>query len=202
MNEKKNRSEISDTEDFKLIRAFLDDDKKAFDALVIKYKDRVFNLCYRFLGNYDEADDAAQETFVKVFKGLDKFQFKSSFFTWMYRIAMNTCKNKTVSMKYRFHKHMIPLDKPRTMDHEAAPIEIEDNKHSPEKMLERKEREYFIYKAINSLPGKQKRLIVLRDIEGLPYEEIVEITGYKLGTVKSKLARARESLRAKLKGVF
>ena len=192
----------SDQEDKKLINAFLEEDRTAFDKLILKYKDKVFNLCYRFMGDYDEADDAAQETFVKVYRNLKKFRFESSFSTWIYRIAVNTCKNKMSSLNYRINQQMIRLDKPKTSSNGVYPMEIEDHTHSPERLVERKEKQQLIQKAINSLPGKHRRLVVLRDIEGLSYEEIVGITGNKLGTVKSKLARARELLRKKLKGVF
>ena len=200
MNEKTlNKSE---QEDKKLINAFLEEDMTGFDKLILKYKDKIFNLCYRFMNDYDEADDAAQETFVKVYRNLKKFRFESSFSTWIYRIAVNTCKNKMSSLNYRINQQMIRLDKPKTSNNGVYPMEIEDYTHSPERLVERKEKQHIIQKAINSLPVKHRRLVVLRDIEGLSYEEIVEITGNKLGTVKSKLARARELLRKKLKGVI
>ena len=202
MNREKNRSNRSEQEDQRLIRAFLNDDMASFDKLVLKYKDLIFNLCYRFLNNYEEADDCAQDTFVKVYRGLSSFRFESSFSTWVYRIAVNTCKNKTASMKYRIDRAMIRLDKPKEFDNGVYPMEVEDDTHSPEKLVEKKEQSRIIQRAIDTLPHKQKKVIVLRDIEGLAYEQIVEITGHKLGTVKSKLARAREMLRNKLEGVI
>ncbi len=202
MNREKKKTDLFNAEDFKLIHSFLEDDIQAFNRLVLKYKDRIFNLCYRFLGDYDEADDAAQESFVKVYRNLKKFKFESSFFTWLYRITVNTCKNKMSSLNYRINQQMIRLDKPRTSNNGVYPVEIENHTHSPDRLFERKEKQQLIQKAVNSLPGKQQRLVVLRDIEGLSYEEIVEITGYKLGTVKSKLSRARQLLRKKLKEVI
>ncbi|MBN1897434.1 MAG: sigma-70 family RNA polymerase sigma factor [Spirochaetes bacterium] len=187
-------------EDFELIKAFLSSKKEAFDKLVLKYQDLVFNVCFRFFGNHDEADDCSQETFIKVYKSMKNFKFQSSFSTWLYRIAMNTCKNRLASLEYRFSKKMIRLDK--NPDEEGKTIDVQDDTYSPITIVERQEKEKMIQQAINKLPSDQKQVIVLRDIENLSYEEIVKITDLKLGTVKSKLARARESLRDKLKGVI
>ncbi len=189
-------------EDQRLIQNFQTSDKKAFDTLVLKYKNKIFNLCYNFLGNYDDADDIAQETFVKVYYGLKNFNFQSSFSTWLYRIAVNTCKNKVSAFSYRLRKKTFDLDRPKEFFNGVVSKEIPDHHSSPESVYERKELNHYIQKAIQSLPGKQKSLVLLCDVENLSYEEIVKITGYKLGTVKSKLARARELLRKKLKGVW
>lgn len=182
-------------DDRALIYAFCaEQDKDAFDRLVIKYQDKVFNLCYRFMGNYHDANDCAQDTFVKVFRSLKKFKGESEFSTWLYRIAVNTCKNKLSSLTYRVSKMMVRLDKPRT--------EIKDESNSPEAEFEQSEKGRQIQKAIDALPEDYKTVVVLRDIEGLSYEEIAQITGYNIGTVKSKLARARGRLREKLEGLI
>ena len=179
------------TEDQGWIEAFqAQEDRDVFDRLVIKYKDKVFNLCYRFMGSYHDAHDCAQDTFVKVYRSLKYFRFESSFSTWLYRIAVNTSKNRLGSLTYRFSKVMVRLD---------PPLEIEDRSQSPEAVFNQKEKAAVIQKAIDALPTDQKTVVVLRDIEGLSYEEIAEITKYNLGTVKSKLARARERLRKKLR---
>ncbi len=192
--------EIKDREDDVLIGAFLDGKNDAFDKLVLKYKDRVFNLCYRILGDYEEADDCAQDAFVKMYRSLHRFRFEAAFSTYLYRIAVNTCKNKLKSKEYRYSRKMVRLANPK--EEGMHTIEIRDESLSPLTQLERKEKENIVQEAINSLPPEQKNLVVLRDIEGLSYEEIVRVTGYKLGTVKSKIARAREKLRDKLKGLI
>ena len=93
-----NRQDVhANDEDALLVRAFNSGEKPAFDKLVLKYKDKVFNICYRFLNDYEEANDCAQETFVKIYRSLKNFRFESSFSTWLYRIAVNTCKNKITS---------------------------------------------------------------------------------------------------------
>ncbi|MBU1486579.1 sigma-70 family RNA polymerase sigma factor [bacterium] len=182
-------------DDITLIKAFCAGDKAAFDKLVGKHKDKVFSLCYRFLGDYEEANDCAQEAFVKAFRSLKRFKQRSAFSTWIYRIAVNTCKNRVTSLEYRSSKKM------RRLDDESC-IQIRDESHSPVARLERKEKEMLIQKAINSLPKEQKAVIVLRNIQGLSYKEVAEITGYNSGTVKSKLSRAREQLKMKLRGVI
>ncbi|MDY6969474.1 MAG: sigma-70 family RNA polymerase sigma factor [Spirochaetota bacterium] len=192
----------SHLEDKKLINDFQDDITIAFDKLVIKYKDKVFNLCYRLLGDYDEANDCAQETFIKVYKNLNKFKFKSTFSTWLYTITINTCKNRFSSLEYRNNKKIVRIDNPGRTKETVKSLEISDNSFNPETKLERKERKKVIQDAIDSLPQNQKILIILRDIEGKSYDEIVEITGLRLGTVKSKLARARHHLRGLLRGAI
>lgn len=201
MDEKIQKSAGSLGEDAILIRAFKGGDKTAFDKLVLKHKNKLFNLCYRFLGDYQEANDSAQETFIKVYESLKKFRFESTFSTWLYRIAVNTCKNKLKSSGYRRKKKMVWLDNPGWPDNSQPAIEVQDETYSPEKELEKKERMRMIQEAINTLPTEQKEVVTLRDIEGLSYGEIVEITGFNIGTVKSRLARARLDLRKKLRSV-
>jgi len=192
-----------DTEDdAELVKAFQSGNRAAFDKLVLRHKDRVFNLCYRFMGDYQEADDSAQDVFVKVFRSLKRFRLESSFSTWLYRIAVNTCKNRLKSMEYRFRKKIVQLDSSEVPGECVHPIKTADESQSPGAELEKKEMLKAVQKAIDSLPAGQKEVVVLRDIEGLSYEEITNITGYKPGTLKSKLARARLGLRENLRGVI
>jgi RNA polymerase sigma-70 factor (ECF subfamily) len=202
MNENFKNPARSPREDAVLIRAFQGGDKAAFDELVLKHQHKLFNLCYRVLGDYQEANDSAQETFIKVYRSLKKFRFESAFSTWLYRIAVNTSKNKLKSAEYRQKKKMVPLDNPASVHNSSPAIGIQDEAHSPAMELEKKERMRVIQEAINALPPEQKVVVTLRDIEGLSYEEIVAITGVNPGTVKSRLARARLDLRKKLRSVI
>jgi RNA polymerase sigma-70 factor (ECF subfamily) len=186
--------------DSTLIKSFLGGDERAFDSLVNRYKNKVFNICFRMLGDYEEADDSAQETFIKVFRALKGFRFESSFSTWLYRIAVNTCKNKLSSLKYRFNRMMVRLDKPARNGNAGVGIEVQSKGAAPHNSIERRERELLIQRALDSLPKEQKMVVVLRDVEGLSYEEVARVTGLARGTVKSKLSRARDKLREKLKG--
>jgi len=202
MSENFKKSARSPREDAILIRAFQGGDKAAFDEIVLKHQHKLFNLCYRFLGDYQEANDSAQETFLKVYRSLKKFRFESSFSTWLYRIAVNTSKNKLKSAEYRHKKKTVSLDNLVSQYNGSPAIKIQDETHSPAMELEKKERIRVIQEAINALPPEQKAVVTLRDIEGFSYEEIVEITGFNPGTVKSRLARARMDLRKKLRSVI
>jgi len=198
MKENKKTSQSSARKDVELIKAFQAGKKAAFDELVLSHKDKVFNLCYWFVGDYQDANDLAQDVFFKAFKALKNFRFESAFSTWIYRIAVNTCKNRLKSFQYRLKKKFVHLN--NTAAKSNPGVEIADESSSPEIELGKKERMRLIKAAINSLPSNKKAVVVLRDIEGLSYEEISSVTGFNLGTVKSKLARARQDLREKLKG--
>ncbi len=190
---------VSPDPDAGFVRAIQSGDMAAFDHLVIKHKDKLFNMVYWLLGDYQEANDCSQEIFIKVFKSLKKFRFESSFSTWLYRIAINTCKNRLRSSAYRWKKKTVSLENPGSSEQGNRSYEIRNGSPSPENKLEKKEKIMLIQKAVNALPQEQNRVIVLRDIQGLSYQEIADITGLNLGTVKSRLARARLVLRERLK---
>jgi RNA polymerase sigma-70 factor (ECF subfamily) len=202
MNEEIKKPVGGPKEDAVLIREFCEGDKAAFDSLVLKHKDRLFNLCYRLLGDYEEANDSAQETFIKVYRSLRNFRLESAFSTWLYRIAVNTCKNKLKSSAFRQKRRMVPLENPISANRSTPSREIQDDSQSPAMALEKKERMRVIQEAINALPAEQREVVTLRDIEGFSYEEVARITGFNLGTVKSRLARARLSLRKRLRSVI
>ena len=199
MNEEITNSTGSREKDVELVKAFQVGDRTAFDALVLKHKDKVFNLCYWFLGDTQEANDSAQDTFIKVYRSLKKFRLESAFSTWLYRIAANTCKNRLKSLEYRHNKKIAWLDNPGEIEGGQYSAEIHDKSPSPMIDFEKKERMMLIQRAIASLPTDQRTVVVLRDIEGLSYEEVANITGLNFGTVKSRLSRARQQLRKKLR---
>jgi RNA polymerase sigma-70 factor (ECF subfamily) len=192
----------SSGDDALLIKAFQRGDKKAFDGLVIRHKDRIFNLCYRFLGDCEEANDSAQETFVKAFGSLNTFRLESAFSTWLYRIAVNACKNKLVSSAYKAKRKTVSLDNPANPSDGPLPMEIPNGAPSPLARMEEKEKMVLVQRALDALPTEFKIVVTLRDVEGFSYEDIAEITGLNLGTVKSRIARARTDLRNKLRGVL
>ena len=192
----------SSGDDALLIEAFQRGDKKAFDELVIRHKDRIFNLCYRFLGDYEEANDSAQEAFVKAYGSLNTFRLESAFSTWLYRIAVNACKNKLGSAAYRAKRKTVSLDNPGNNEDGPLPMEIQNGTPSPLARMEEKEKMALVQRALDTLPTEFKMVVTLRDVEGLSYEEIAEVTRLNLGTVKSRIARARTDLRNKLRGVL
>jgi RNA polymerase sigma-70 factor (ECF subfamily) len=140
MNEVAEKSIGSMEEDAVLVKAFQGGDKIAFDTLVLKHKDKLFNMVYWFLGDYQEANDCAQETFIKVFKSIKTFRFESAFSTWLYRIAINTCKNRLKSSAYRWKQKTVPLENPGDAAGGGASSEIRNNAPSPAIELEKKEK--------------------------------------------------------------
>ena len=199
MNNRIKKADESSHADTMLIRTVQAGDMAAFDELVLRHKDRLFNLVYWFLGDYQEANDCAQETFIKAFKSINGFRFESTFSTWLYRIAVNTCKNRLKSSAYRWKKKTVSLETSGSKNGNPF-FEIVNGSPTPVMALEKKERMIRIQKAINSLPEEQNQVVVLRDIQGLSYQDISNITGLNLGTVKSRLARGRLELKNKLKG--
>jgi len=200
INIEKMTSNDNPENDSDLVYSFKSGDHSAFEKIVLKYQDRVYNLCYRFLGDIQEAEDSAQEAFIKVYKALKGFKQKSSFYTWLYRIVINTCKNRVKSLEYRRSKSRVSIDDDQEKrDHGVSGII--DKNNLPDTNLEQKEKINRIQEAINSLPPDQKTVVILRDIEGLSYDEIADVTKNRLGTVKSKLSRARLGLRNRLEGI-
>ena len=188
-------------EDFLLVRAFQGGNKEAFDKLVLKHKDRLFNLCYRYLSDYEEANDSSQDAFIKAYTGLKRFRFECTFSTWLYRIAVNTCKNKIQSSEFRQKKKRVSLEVGANPEADGPGMDLQNGSVSPARQLEEKERRKILMGAVDRLPPEHKEMITLRDIEGLSYEEIVEVTGLNPGTVKSRLSRARLDLASKLRGI-
>jgi RNA polymerase sigma-70 factor (ECF subfamily) len=200
MNHRIKKPSNSSRVDTVLIRAVQAGDMAAFDELVLKHKDRLFNLVYWFLGDYQEANDCAQETFIKVFKSIKKFRLESTFSTWLYRIAINTCKNRIKSSAYKWKKKTVSLETSNGSKNGNPFSEIVNGSPTPAMAFEKKERMMRIQNAINSLPEEQNKVVVLRDIQGLSYQDISDITGLNPGTVKSRLARGRLALKNQLKG--
>lgn len=187
--------EPGDAEDFQWIGSFKSGKEEGFNRLVLKHKDRIFGLCLRLMaGDRDEAEDAAQETFVKVYQGLKDFRMESRFSSWVYRIAVNTCKNRLVSRPYR--------DSRRHRDLDAADSDGAPSAPSPDQVLEAKGKRERIEEAIARLPEEQRILVVLRDVEGRSYEEIAGTTGLNPGTLKSRLNRGRRQLQEWLREYF
>jgi len=170
-----------------------------FDALVVKYEKKIFNVIYRMLGDYEEATDLTQETFISAFKHYDRFRGDSKVFTWLYQIARNLCINRVRQRERQRGMRFESLDQPReTDDDDGLTREIADWSQSPQIVLESNELREKMMAAINSLPPDYKEVLVLREFEGLTYNEIVEQTGLTLENVKTRLSRARGMLRRKL----
>ena len=183
-----------------LIRKLRERDPQAFREIVSRYRDRVYNLTYRMLGSHEEAEDLAQETFITVFKSIDTFRGDAKFGTWLYRITANLCKNRIKYLSRRHHRNQAEYNEEVVTGGgmREAQLTTGTPTPSPQKQLETMELEQFFRQAIQSLDEDQRLLVVLRDIEGLHYEEIFSITNVPVGTIKSRLHRARMILRKKM----
>ncbi len=172
-------------------------DESAFNELVSVYERRVFALVFRMLGRRDEAEDLAQEVFVQVFKAIDQFRGESKLSTWIYRIAVNLCKNRTKYLSRRHASHQEDVD----AMHERAPLTAAKgvsvgDVSRPDELVEGMQLEVVVKRAIAMIEPEFREVLVLRDVEDLSYEEIAAITGLPDGTVKSRIHRARAQLRA------
>ena len=165
-------------------------DKRAFDALVIKYQSRIVKVITRYLHDPVEAMDVAQEAFIKAYRALPNFRGESAFYTWLYRIAINTAKNHLVSMGRRPPQDDIEASE---AEYYEGPSALKDTA-SPEKMVLRDEIEQVIFNAIEALPDDLRTAITLRELEDMSYEEIAEAMDCPVGTVRSRIFRAREAI--------
>jgi RNA polymerase sigma-70 factor, ECF subfamily len=170
-------------------------DKKAFDVLVLKYQQRIVKLITRYVRNQDEALDVAQETFIKAYRALPNFRGDSAFYTWLYRIAINTAKNHLASQGRRPPTSDIDADDAVQYEPGARLRNYDD----PEKLAHRDQVEKVIYDTIDALPEDLRTAIVLREMEGLSYEEIAQTMECPIGTVRSRIFRAREAIENSLK---
>lgn len=170
-------------------------DKKAFDLLVIKYQNRVVNLVSRYVRDVTDAQDIAQEAFLKAYRALPNFRGDSAFYTWLYRIAINTAKNHVASRARRPQEVQTIGPDDETFDYDDALKEVE----TPENLLLTDEIQRTILNAIEELPDDLRLAITLREVEGLSYDEIAEAMTCPIGTVRSRIFRAREAIDVRLK---
>jgi RNA polymerase sigma-70 factor (ECF subfamily) len=174
-----------------LISAAQHGDVEAFNQLVRLYERRVYNLCYRMLGDGEAAADVSQEVFIAAYRHLPRFR-GTQFRAWLLRIAANACYDVLRSRKRRA---AISLDAAREPDDQRPGFDLPDTGESPDAVVLRRELGSFLMQSLAQLPEEQRIVVVLSDIEGLAYEEIAQATGMQLGTVKSRLSRARARLR-------
>ena len=173
-------------------------DKKAFDLLVLKYQLRVSKLVSRFLRNQSDVPDVVQDAFIKAYRALPNFRGDSAFYTWLYRIAINTAKNHLVAQSRKSPANSI--DAQEAEDYGAS--EWLKEYASPEREALASELEATIHQAMGELPSDLREAITLREIEGLSYEEIASVMDCPIGTVRSRIFRAREAIDSKLEPIL
>ena len=195
---KRLKAQVSDP-DWELIERFLKGEEAGFNQLVLNYQNRVYGLCYRIMGSLEEAEEIAQEVFITVYNSLSEFRGDSRFSTWLYRITVNHCKNRLKYLGRRGYFQSDSLDQGLETEDGEFSRQMESEDFSPLERLEQKEVERLVQGKIMELDEEQRAMILLRDLEGLSYQEISEILGLKEGTVKSRIHRARLELKEKLK---
>lgn len=191
MNERIGASEQIDRE---LVLRVQQGEKAAFDHLVRKYQHKIIQLVNRYVKDPSEAQDVAQETFIKAYRALAGFRGESAFYTWLYRIAINTAKNYLVSRTRRFYDHEIDVDDAEQLEG-ATQLKTID---TPEQQLMSDEIAVAIKAAIDKLPEDMRVAIMLRELEGMSYEDIAVTMDCPVGTVRSRIFRAREAIDKKL----
>lgn len=184
-----------DENDQQLVQRVQKGDRSAFDLLVLKYQHRVLKLIGRFVSNPAEAEDVAQDAFLKAYRALPSFRGESAFYTWLYRIAINTAKNSLVANRRRPVDFDLDLQDPDQFDRHAKLKEVD----TPERVLLTEEIRQVVEGAMEQLPEDLRTAIVLRELDGLSYEEIAEAMDCPVGTVRSRIFRAREAIDKRLK---
>ena len=179
-------------EEAKIIRAVVDGNTNAFEDLVLEYQKQVYHITLKMTGNEEDAFDLSQETFLKAFRALPTFRGEAGFGSWLYRMAANLCIDFLRKKKRQGAGQIISLDAGE--DEDRRPPELPDLRYEPQSALEKKELREKVQAGLKKLPDEQRLILVLRDVEGFSYQEISDALKIELGTVKSRIYRARAHL--------
>jgi len=193
----KEGAELSKLTDEQLILCFQEGNADAYTEIVNRYKDRLVNFIYRYVGSFDESEDIVQDTLVKVYVSKHLYKEVAKFSTWIYTIAINLAKTKVIK-KQKYKTFSINS----AYEDEDKDFDIPDEGYLPDTDANSVFQEKYILKALDSINEDYKKLIILRDIEDFSYEEICEMTGLPMGTVKSRINRGREKLQELLKDIY
>jgi len=178
-------------DDSELVIRFLDGEERAFNELVERYNGRLLNFVYRTTGDRQRAEDLVQETFIRVYRHIHRFDTNRKFSTWIYTIASNLAKNE---LRNRSRNPLVLFQTiKKNWEADERPLEWEDNTYRPDDLFRKRHLKQLVDEAVTHLPDHHRTVFVLREMEGKTYEEIAEITGCNLGTVKSRLNRARNN---------
>jgi RNA polymerase sigma-70 factor, ECF subfamily len=185
------RRRLRELTDSDVVQSFLDGDQRSFGELVRRYDNRLINFVYRTVGDRERAQDLVQETFVRVYRHLERFDQSKKFSTWIYTIASNLAKNE---LRNRSRNPLVLFQAlKQNWDADHRPLEWEDTHYKPDDLFRKRHLREKVEEAVAQLPEHHRMVFVLRELEGKTYEEISDITGVNLGTVKSRLNRARNN---------
>jgi RNA polymerase sigma-70 factor (ECF subfamily) len=186
---------MTDLQERDLIRKAKQGDMLAFEELILKHEKIVYNLALRMMNHSEDAMDISQEVFLKAYRSLSNFDERSAFSTWLYRITHNTCIDE---IRKRKGKQTYSLEEDLESEDGSMQRQVADDGDTPEESLMRKEQKSEILRALDTLSEEHKAAIILRDVKGMSYEEIAEILELTLGTVKSRINRARNQLKSEI----
>ena len=186
---------MTDLKERELIRRAKQGDMLAFEELILQHEKIVYNLALRMMNHSEDAQDISQEVFLKAYRSLQNFDERSAFSTWLYRITHNTCIDE---MRKRKGKQSYSLEEELESADGSLQRQVADAGDTPEESLMRKEQKSEILQALDTLSEEHKAAIILRDVKGMAYEEIAEILELSLGTVKSRISRARNQLKTEI----
>ncbi|OPY93442.1 MAG: ECF RNA polymerase sigma-E factor [Syntrophaceae bacterium PtaU1.Bin231] len=189
-------------EDGELVSACRQGDVNAFGVLVAKYQKRAFNIAYRMIGDYEEASDTVQDAFLSAYRSIKKFRGEAKFSTWLYGICINHAKNRLKQARSRSRHEGPSMDDPVQTDDGLFVPDPAGDDPPPDEQVERRELQAMVQGCINGLEAEYREVLILRDIQGFSYEEISVILNIPDGTVKSRLFRARDTLKNSLKAVI
>ena len=185
------REQLRTLDDAAVVSAFLDGEERAFGELVERYQTRLLNFIYRTIGDREKAEDLVQEVFIRVYRHLHRFDRSKKFSTWIYTIASNLAKNE---LRNRSRNPLVLFQTIRkNWQDEDRPLQFEDSSTRPDDLYRKRHLRELVESSVAQLPEHHREVFVLRELEGKSYEEIAEITSTNLGTVKSRLNRARTS---------
>ena len=185
------RDALRKLDDSAVVKRFLEGEQRAFGILVDRYDNRLVNFVYRTIGDRERAQDLVQETFIRVYRHLHRFDPTKKFSTWIYTIASNLAKNELRNRSRNPLVYFQTIKKKWEADH--RPLEWEDNSYKPDDLYRKRHLRKVVEKAVSELPEHHRVVFVLRELQGKTYEEIAQITAVNLGTVKSRLNRARNN---------
>jgi RNA polymerase sigma-70 factor (ECF subfamily) len=183
------REHLRTLEDGDVVSAFLAGEERAFEELVDRYQGRLLNFVYRTIGDRDRAEDLVQEVFIRVYRHIGRFDRSKKFSTWIYTIASNLAKNE---LRNRSRNPLVLFQTIKAkFEDEERPLQFEDVTSRPDDLFRKRHLRDMVEQTVGQLPAHHREVFVLRELEGKSYEEIADITGVNLGTVKSRLNRAR-----------
>lgn len=189
--------EVTSDSDNEIVKRVQQGDKEAYNILVLRYQHKVCDIAFRYVGNYVDANDVAQEAFIRAYRALNNFRGESSFYTWLYRITSNTAKSfieKNQKMRHAANIDDLEFELENSHDERSQLVTHE----SPDSLIESEELQQVINQTVKELPSDLKRAIILREVEDMSYEDIAQVMKTPIGTVRSRIFRARQFIEERL----